>query len=142
MALAGLSLDEWKAQLDVAFERGVGHFYADDQLDSRPIRVRFTWLIGDDGHPRWESADVMIANLSAILHEGRTSAHHSHSPEITFESPTKAKGIWGMEDYIFDSASGELPIHGFGFYHETYERIGGRWYIKTVALTRLKMDLW
>ncbi|MFG6414807.1 DUF1579 domain-containing protein [Roseateles sp. DC23W] len=39
-----------------SFEHGVGHFYADDQLDGRPFRVRFTWLIGADGHPRWEQA--------------------------------------------------------------------------------------
>ena len=38
------------------FDEGVGRFYADDQLDGRPIRVRFTWRIGDDGHPRWEQA--------------------------------------------------------------------------------------
>ena len=90
----------------------------------------------NDGHPRWDSADIMIANLSAILHEGRTSAHHSHTPEITFESPTKAKGIWGMEDYIFDSASGELQIHGFGFYHETYEKRDGKWLFTSRQLKR------
>ncbi|WP_204307975.1 hypothetical protein, partial [Klebsiella pneumoniae] len=39
-----------------AFEDGIGRFYADDQLDGRPIRVRFTWFIGSDGHPRWEQA--------------------------------------------------------------------------------------
>lgn len=38
------------------FEDGVGRFFADDQLDGRPIRVRFTWFIGADGHPRWEQA--------------------------------------------------------------------------------------
>lgn len=39
-----------------SFEDGVGRFYADDQLDGRPIRVRFTWQVGADGHPRWEQA--------------------------------------------------------------------------------------
>jgi hypothetical protein len=38
------------------FEGGVGRFYADDQLDGRPIRVRFTWSMPDNGHPRWEQA--------------------------------------------------------------------------------------
>jgi SnoaL-like domain len=81
----------------------------------------------NDGNDRWGSPEIMIENLKAILHEGRTSAHHSHTPEITFESPTKAKGIWGMEDYIFDSATKELLIHGFGFYHEMYEKRDGKW---------------
>lgn len=39
-----------------SFENGVGQFYSDDQLDGRPIRVRFTWSIGADGHPRWAQA--------------------------------------------------------------------------------------
>ncbi|WP_422013137.1 DUF1579 domain-containing protein [Roseateles sp.] len=39
-----------------AFEHGVGVFHADDTLDGRHIRVRFTWHIGNDGHPRWEQA--------------------------------------------------------------------------------------
>lgn len=38
------------------FQNGVGQFYADDVLEDKPIRVRFTWRIGDDGHPRWEQA--------------------------------------------------------------------------------------
>ena len=41
------------------FENGVGEFYADDQLDGKSIRVRFTWRIGSDaegGHPQWEQA--------------------------------------------------------------------------------------
>lgn len=39
------------------FTNGVGLFYADDTLNGQPIRVRFTWFVGDeDGHPRWEQA--------------------------------------------------------------------------------------
>jgi hypothetical protein len=39
-----------------SFDHGLGEFYADDQLDGRPILVRFTWSIGANGHPRWEQA--------------------------------------------------------------------------------------
>jgi len=38
------------------FQNGVGLFYSDDSFEGRPIRVRFTWRIGPDGHPRWEQA--------------------------------------------------------------------------------------
>ena len=38
------------------FVEGVGTFYADDLLDGRPIRVRFTWLARDGDHPQWEQA--------------------------------------------------------------------------------------
>jgi hypothetical protein len=41
-----------------------------------------------------------------------------------------------MEYLIFDSRAGELLIHGFGFYHETYERIGGKWLFTSRQLKR------
>ncbi len=90
----------------------------------------------NDGHERWESADVMIENVKALLDKGRTTVHHSHTPEITLESADKARGIWGMEDLIFDSETGELLIHGFGFYHETYQKIGGKWLFTSRQLKR------
>lgn len=47
-------------QLDVPvvgrFEDGIGTFYADDRLDGRPIRVRFTWRTNPGAHPTWEQA--------------------------------------------------------------------------------------
>jgi hypothetical protein len=33
-----------------------GLFYADDSLDGKPIRVRFTWLSPVNEDPRWEQA--------------------------------------------------------------------------------------
>jgi hypothetical protein len=77
----------------------------------------------------------MISNVSAILATKRT-VHHSHTPEITFESATRAKGIWAMEDLIFDDAGEELLIHGFGHYHETYEKREGRWLFTSRQLKR------
>lgn len=38
------------------FTDHVGVFYADDVLDGRPIKVRFTWTGAPDAHPRWEQA--------------------------------------------------------------------------------------
>ncbi len=39
-----------------SFSNGKGLFYADDNLDGRPIRVRFTWLPKDPSSARWEQA--------------------------------------------------------------------------------------
>ncbi|MGY3265970.1 hypothetical protein [Lysobacter sp. HA35] len=38
------------------FEGGVGTFFADAELDGRPIRIRFIWTAVDPEHPRWEQA--------------------------------------------------------------------------------------
>lgn len=90
----------------------------------------------NEGFPRWESAQEMIDNVSRLMGDHVTTVHHSHTPEITFESPGKARGVWGMEDLIFDAESGELLIHGFGFYHETYEQRNGRWLFTNRRLKR------
>jgi SnoaL-like domain len=48
---------------------------------------------------------------------GVTSMHHVHSPIITFESPTRARGIWSMEDQLWWTVDGvEHWSHGWGFY--------------------------
>jgi hypothetical protein len=39
-----------------SFVDGVGSFFANDQLDGRPIRVRFLWLNTKSPRPRWEQA--------------------------------------------------------------------------------------
>jgi hypothetical protein len=38
------------------FENGVGHFYANDTVDGKPIRVRVTWTRPTPTTARWEQA--------------------------------------------------------------------------------------
>jgi uncharacterized protein (TIGR02246 family) len=67
------------------------------------------------------------------------TVHHGHTPEIEITSPTTATGVWAMEDMLRWPDGREL--HGYGHYHETYEKIDGRWRITTSKLTRLRMDV-
>ena len=70
------------------------------------------------------------------------TVHHSHTPHITFDSPTKAKGVWGMEDNIFYTENGEDRwLQGWGFYHETYEKRDGQWLFTSRQLTRQKINI-
>lgn len=84
------------------------------------------------------------ANIRAEVEEavrGITTVHHGHMPEIEITSPTTAGGIWAMEDVLRRPPDSYLQaLLGYGHYHETYERIDGRWHIKTVILTRLRLD--
>ena len=82
---------------------------------------------------REEIVRVVSTNL-----EGVRSVHHGHMPEIELTSPTTATGIWSMEDMLRWPDGSEL--HGYGHYHETYEKIDGQWRIKTLTLTRLRID--
>lgn len=96
----------------------------------------------NDGFENWDNADIMIAAVKRLLGDTTATVHHSHTPEITFESPTKAKGIWAMEDNIFwMQGEEEHWLHGFGFYHETYEKIDGRWLFTSRQLKRTHVEL-
>lgn len=87
-------------------------------------------------------ADAFVAFTSGYL--GRTSqttVHQVHSPELELTSPTTARGIWALNDVVRLVPVLGLTLHGFGHYHETYEKSGGQWRIKTSKLTRLREDL-
>jgi hypothetical protein len=69
------------------------------------------------------------------------TVHHGHMPEIEITSPTTATGIWAMEDKLrWPEGAPIKTMHGYGHYHETYERTAVGWRIKTITLTRLRVD--
>lgn len=85
-----------------------------------------------------EGGDAFVALLRAALKDVVT-VHHGHMPEIELQSDTTAKGIWSMQD-ILEWPNGR-KMYGYGHYHETYERVAEDWRIKTLKLTRLRVDL-
>jgi hypothetical protein len=88
-------------------------------------------------------AEPYITNLAPIL-QNITTTHHGHMPEIEITSPTTATGIWAMEDLLWVGEGAPVPyktMRGFGHYHETYEKRDGRWVIKTVRLSRLRVEV-
>jgi uncharacterized protein (TIGR02246 family) len=71
-----------------------------------------------------------------------TTVHHGHTPEIDVTSPTTAAGVWAMEDHLWwPEGSPIATMHGYGHYHETYEKQEGRWLITSTTLTRLRTDV-
>jgi hypothetical protein len=82
--------------------------------------------------------DKIIPFVSGVL-EGVVTVHHGHMPEIEITSESSARGIWSMEDKL-RWPNGKTTLHGYGHYHETYEKVGGAWRIKTLKLTRLRAD--
>jgi SnoaL-like protein len=97
-----------------------------------------------EGGDRSRSSATGAANVTKLIKDLVAPAltiHHGHMPEIELTSATTARGIWAMEDLIWwPEGSRRKTLHGFGHYHETYEKIDGRWFIKTLRLTRLRVD--
>jgi hypothetical protein len=88
-----------------------------------------------------EGAANIVAFISKSLLNA-SSVHHAHTPEIELTSATTAKGIWAMEDMLRWPEGGPIKeLHGYGHYHETYERVAGQWRVKSFKLTRLRVDM-
>lgn len=89
------------------------------------------------GGPVADGGEAFSAFLQEALGDVIT-IHHGHMPEIDLTSLTTATGIWALEDYLWwPEGSPMRTMHGFGHYHEAYEKTGGDWRIKALAITRL-----
>ena len=87
---------------------------------------------GDYG--RWTSAAEMIANTRKSM-ESLITLHHSHTPEIEFETPTFARCVWAMEGMSFWTQGDEDHwFQAFGHYFETCEKRSERWVFTSRSL--------
>ncbi len=82
-----------------------------------------------------------IATMARAGMEGVQTVHHGHMPEIEITSATTGRATWAMEDRLRWAVGPVRSLHGYGHYHDTYERVDGRWLIKTTSLTRLRTDV-
>jgi uncharacterized protein (TIGR02246 family) len=89
-----------------------------------------------------EGRDTIVAFVSRSLTPLRT-VHHVHTPEITFDGPDAASGVWAMNDYVEMVRDGESvwTLRGYGHYLEDYARGADGWQLKSSTLTRLRVDM-
>jgi len=90
-----------------------------------------------DGGGVTRGATEFLTFLQSVIGNAVT-VHHGHMPEIEITSPTTATGIWALEDQLWWPEGGPFAhMHGFGHYHETYEKSEVGWRIKSLTITRL-----
>lgn len=82
-----------------------------------------------------------IASMAQAGMEGVQTVHHGHMPEIEILSPTTARGVWAMEDRLRWEAGPVRSLHGYGHYHDTYEKGEAGWRIASTSLTRIRLDV-
>ena len=91
-------------------------------------------LTRDEEPTAWTSSEEMVRNVKHMMTEVMPiTVHHSYDPEITFDTPTSARGIWAMTGaHVSKDADGK-PGWGvvYGYYYETYEKREGRWVFTT-----------
>lgn len=86
--------------------------------------------------PPIKGADAVCRWLEEFIGPIPGQLHVMTMPEITFSSDTAAKGIWRQESHIVGVAGkdGKAGV-GYGFIHDTYCRLDGRWLIRTMGVT-------
>jgi hypothetical protein len=68
------------------------------------------------------------------------SCHMGHTPEIDIVDENFARGIWPIEDYVYNP--GDKHFKGYGHYYEEYKRnADGEWKISRCELKRLHVDI-
>jgi len=99
---------------------------------------------GEEAKGTTAGREKIVSWVSARVGNAVT-VHHVFAPEIEIESLSLATGIWAMEDIVtFAEDVPKRPfksLNGFGHYHETYVAEGGRWFIKSLRLSRIKQDI-
>lgn len=102
----------------------------------------------DDGYDTEATSGILEGGdlvAKAVIDTAKASfaksSHQGSVPDIEFTGENTATGIWPMVDHVVctpDQPNSEIT--GYGFYHETYERIDGAWKVKTSRLERVRMD--
>jgi hypothetical protein len=102
------------------------------------------WLLGqgrpESDEPTYGSVDAFVEWMQTSHDEARVvSVHQGHMPEIEILDADRARGIWAMFDWVDRPQT--RAFQGFGHYYEEYEKgSDARWRIKTMRLTRLRVD--
>ena len=134
--LRAMDQKDWSAYDTLHTPRAVLKSFGDGQAN-------LLSLSQDGGQPTAVGKDAILKAIQTLL-DGPTkvtTVHHAHTPEIDVTSPTTATGIWAMEDWLWwTEGEAEHHLHGYGHYHETYEKIDGRWMIASRTLTRLRVE--
>ncbi|MFE9628527.1 nuclear transport factor 2 family protein [Streptomyces sp. NPDC006527] len=112
-------------------------------LDSKQwskLAALFTAHPTIDVGAKYSSGKELAEKTAALLGDAPT-AHQGFLPEIQVHG-NRATATWAMEDYVSfpPGSSYKNGFHGYGQYHDTYQRINGHWYISSTVLSRFRVD--
>lgn len=81
-------------------------------------------------------------NMIIETQRGMVSVHHASVPEIQILDENNAEAIWPMVDrLLFPSGHAIKELIGYGYYRDTYRKIGGEWKIQSLRVDRLRVDI-
>jgi hypothetical protein len=118
--------------------------------DDCVLDFRACWTDPGTGEDLWPEINVVMNGSASFSPEGfaalgvvseHTSAHHCYTYEVEFTDDSHAQATWAMTDRLFMPAGGKYSqLTGYGYYHETFVRVGDGWRMKTMRVSRLRVE--
>ncbi|WP_328687925.1 nuclear transport factor 2 family protein [Streptomyces phaeochromogenes] len=84
-----------------------------------------------------EGRDTFVDAMESLL-DGVVAAHQIGLPEVTLTSPTTARSVWAIHDYIKTPKVGTFK--GWGHITQQYVKIDGEWKIRSSHTTRTLVE--
>ena len=89
---------------------------------------------------RVEGREAVVDFVRGALDEA-VSVHQGLMPEIELTGPTTARGFWAMADVVeWTGDRRGNSLQGFGHYEDEYAKEDGRWRVRRMRITRLRVD--
>ena len=88
------------------------------------------------GKYSYDGRDAILEFLVKSMGEDTfLSSHRVHHPEIDLDGPTRAHGVWALEDVVIDT-KWQITIRGAAFYTDDYVKEDGVWRIQHTGYKR------
>lgn len=95
-----------------------------------------------DGRYSFTGRDAILKFLrDAMGADTFLSSHRVHQPEIDFDGPDRARGVWAMEDKVIETKAG-IVIQGSAFYYDEYVKVDGSWKIRHTGYKRIFEEMY
>ena len=95
------------------------------------------------GRYRFAGVDAIIGFLRESLarETGALGYHHGHHPEIELTGDTTARGIWALDNYLFN-AGRKRGVRIAAYYRDEYVKLDGEWCIRHTGYTYVFHEEW
>ena len=95
------------------------------------------------GAYRFAGVEAIVRFLRESLgrETGALGYHHGHHPEIELTGETTARGVWALDNYLFNAAR-KRGVRIAAYYRDEYVKRDGEWRIRHTGYTYVFHEEW
>jgi hypothetical protein len=97
-----------------------------------------------DGEYRFQGRAAIVQFLKGTplaQPDGFIGVHQCSQPEIEFTTPTTARAVWALYNYLIHKSAGQ-GLRLCAFYHDEYVKQDGAWKIRATGYRRVFEETW